>query len=51
MVTKDGRNVACFLIHEGFGDVNALKYYAYKPPDGSIIYAGKASNDYEIEDF
>src|SRR5215475_16134808 len=35
----------------GFGDVDALKYYAYALPDGSIIYADKAYNDYEIEDF
>jgi len=28
-----------------------LKYYAYALPDGSIIYADKAYNDYEIEDF
>ena len=34
----------------GFGDVDALKYYAYALPDGSIIYADKAYNDYEIED-
>jgi len=27
-----------------------LKYYAYALPDGSIIYADKAYNDYEIED-
>ena len=36
--------------HGGFGDVDALKYYAYELPDGSIIYADKAYNDYEIED-
>ena len=34
-----------------FGYVDALKYYAYALPDGSIIYADKAYNDYEIEDF
>src|ERR1043166_6174253 len=33
-----------------FGDVDALKYYVYELPDGSIIYADKAYNDYEIED-
>jgi hypothetical protein len=27
-----------------------LKYYAYELPDGSIIYADKAYNDYAIED-
>ena len=50
MVTKDGQLVECFLTHGGFGDVDALKYYAYELPDGSRIYADKAYNDYEIED-
>jgi hypothetical protein len=50
MVTKDGQPVECFLTHGGFGDVDAMKYYAYVLPDGAIIYADKAYNDYEIED-
>jgi hypothetical protein len=50
MVTQDGQPVECVLTHGGFGDVDALKYYAYELPDGSIIYADKAYNDYEIED-
>jgi Transposase DDE domain len=50
LVTQDGQPVECFLTHGGFGDVDALKYYAYELPDGSIIYADKAYNDYEIED-
>src|SRR6266481_1015693 len=50
MVTQDGHPVECFLTPGGFGDVDALKYYAYALPDGSIIYADKAYNDYEIED-
>ena len=50
MVTQDGQPVECFLTYGGFGDVDALKYYAYELPDGSIIYADKAYNDYEIED-
>jgi hypothetical protein len=50
MVTKDGQPVECFLTHGGFGDVDALKYYTYALPDGSIIYADRAYNDYEIED-
>jgi hypothetical protein len=50
MVTQDGQPVECFLTHGGFGDVDALKYYSYALPDGSIIYADKAYNDYEIED-
>jgi Transposase DDE domain len=50
MVTKDGQPVECFLTPGGFGDVDALKYYAYELPDGAVIYADKAYNDYEIED-
>ena len=50
MVTSEGQPVECFLTHGGFGDVEALKKYAYELPDGSIIYADKAYNDYEIED-
>jgi len=50
MVTQDGQPVACFLTPGGLGDVDALQYYAYELPDGAIIYADKAYNDYEIED-
>jgi hypothetical protein len=50
MVTQDGQPVECFLTPGGFGDVDALQYYAYELPDGAIIYADKAYNDYEIED-
>src|SRR6266704_1303988 len=50
MVTQDGQPVECFLTHGGFGDVDALKYYAYELLHGSSIYADKAYNDYEIED-
>jgi hypothetical protein len=50
MVTQAGQPVECFLTPGSFGDVDALKYYAYALPDGSIIYADKAYNDYEIED-
>ena len=50
MVTQAGQPVECFLTPGGCGDVNALKYYTYELPDGCIIYADKAYNDYEIED-
>jgi Transposase DDE domain len=50
LVTQDGQPVECFLTHGGFGDVDALKYYTYALPDGAMIYADKAYNDYEIED-
>ena len=50
LVTKAGQPVEFFLTHGGFGDVDALKYYSFDLPDGSIIYADRAYNDYEIED-
>jgi hypothetical protein len=50
MVTQDGQPVECLLTPGGVGDVDALKYYAYELPNGAIIYADKAYNDYEIED-
>lgn len=50
IVTQDGQPVECFLTPGNFGDVDALKVYAYELPDGAIIYADKAYNDYEIED-
>ena len=31
-------------------DVQVLKGYAYDLPPGSVVYADKAYNDYEIED-
>jgi hypothetical protein len=39
IVPQDGQPVECFLTPGGLGDVDALKYYAYELPDGSIIYA------------
>lgn len=50
MVTQDGQPVELFLTHGGFGDIDALKCYTYNLPDGAIIYADRAYNDYEIED-
>jgi hypothetical protein len=40
--------VECLLTPGGFGDVDALKYYAYELPNGAIIYADKAYNDYDL---
>ena len=34
MVTQDGQPVECFLTPGSFGDVDALKYYAYELPIG-----------------
>src|SRR5262249_7012888 len=33
-VTPEGQPVECFLTPGGFGDVDALQYYAYDLPDG-----------------
>jgi hypothetical protein len=38
-----------FLTHGGFGDVDALKYYTFDLPAGSIVYADRAYKDYERE--
>jgi hypothetical protein len=50
LVTHDGHPVECILTHGSFGDVDALKYYAYDLPENAVIYADRAYNDYEIED-
>jgi hypothetical protein len=50
LVTKAGQPVEFFLTHGSFGDVDALKSYAFHLPAGSIVYADRAYNDYEIED-
>jgi len=50
MGTQDGHPVECVLTPGGFGDVDALKYYADELPNGAIIYAAKAYHDYDIED-
>jgi hypothetical protein len=43
-VPQEGQPVACCLPPGGFGDIDALKYYAYALPDGSLMYADKADN-------
>lgn len=50
LVTQAGQPVEFFLTQGSFGDVDALKYYAFDLPGGSIVYADRAYNDYEIED-
>ena len=50
LVTKEGQPVEFFLTHGSFGDVDALKHYIFDLPAGSVVYADKAYNDYEIED-
>ena len=50
MVTSAGQPVECVLSPGSVGDVQVLKSYAYDLPPGSVVYADKAYNDYEIED-
>jgi Transposase DDE domain len=50
LVTPEGQPGEFFLTHGSFGDVDALKHYIFDLPAGSVVYADKAYNDYEIED-
>ena len=50
MVTSEGRPVDCVLTPGSVSDVQVLKNYAYDLAPGSVVYADKAYNDYEIED-
>ena len=50
MITKDGQPVAFFLTHGSWGAGDALQHDAFDVPEGSIIYADKAYNDYDRED-
>ena len=50
MVTSVGQPVECVLTPGSISDVQVLKNYAYDLSPGSVVYADKAYNDYEIED-
>ena len=50
MVTSAGQPVECVLTPGSISDVQVLKNYAYDLSPGSVVYADKAYNDYEIED-
>ena len=50
MVTSAGQPVDCVLTPGSVADVQVLRSYAYDLPPGSVVYADKAYNDYEIED-
>ena len=50
VVTSAGQPVECVLTPGSVSDVQVLKGYAYDLPCGSVVYADKAYNDYEIED-
>ena len=50
MVTKEGHPVECVLTPGSYSDVRALKAFSCNIPEGSHVYADKASNDYQMED-
>ena len=50
MMTSAGQPVECVLTPGSVSDVQVLKNYAYDLSPGSVVYADKAYNDYEIED-
>ena len=50
MVTESGEPIEFFLTSGSFADVKVLGVFPFALPKGSIVYADKAYNDYEIED-
>lgn len=50
MITQEGQPVELFLTPGAYGDVEALRDFAFDLPEGSLVYADKAYNDYQIED-
>jgi hypothetical protein len=50
MVTELGEPVEFFLTNGSFADVKGLRVFPFALPEGSVVYADKAYNDYEVED-
>ena len=50
LVTPQGHPVECCLTPGSASDVRALRSFQLDVPEGSIIYADKAYNDYKMED-
>jgi hypothetical protein len=50
MITQEGQPVALFLTPGSYGEVEALRDFAFDLPEGSMVYADKAYNDDRIED-
>ena len=50
LVTPQGNPVECFLTPGSSSDVRALRSFQFDVPEGSVIYADKAYNDYAMED-
>ncbi len=50
MVTASREPVEFFLTSGSLADVKGLRIFPFALPEGSVVYADKAYNDYEIED-
>jgi hypothetical protein len=50
LVTPQGHPVECFLTPGSSSDVRALRAFQFDVPEGRVIYADKAYNDYGMED-
>lgn len=50
MVTESGEPVEFFLTSGSFADVKSLRIFPFDLPEGSVVYADRAYNDYEVED-
>lgn len=50
LVTATGQPVEFFLTPASCGDVEALEWFDFDLPPGSVIYADRAYNDYQVED-
>ena len=50
MITTKGQPVEVFFTPGCVGDVKGLQIFTFDLPRGSVVYADKAYNDYNIED-
>jgi len=50
MATESGEPVEFFLTSGSFADVRGMKVFPFALPEGCLVYADKAYNDYAVED-
>ena len=50
MITTKGQPVEVFFTPGCVGDVTGLQIFPFNLPQGSLVYADKAYNDYTVED-
>lgn len=50
MATESGEPVEFFLTAGSIADVQGLKAFSFALPEGSVVYADRAYNDYDLED-